>query len=361
MPKDNFWKDKKVLITGHTGFKGAWLALWLEYLGAQVIGFSIDVPTKPALFKLIKYKNLKTVWADVRNIKLLTKTIKRYKPEIIFHLAAQPLVRSSYRLAKETFEINAMGTANVLEAIKNTSSVRAAVMITTDKVYANLESRHAVYREGDALGGYDPYSASKAAAELVIDSYRNSFFNVAEYKKSHQVLIASARAGNVIGGGDFALDRLVPDCICSALKNESILIRNPNATRPWQYVLDPLYGYLLLGEKLLQGKKEFATAWNFGPRLSDAKPVKWMVAEFCKLWGQGLGMQVSRGNHPHEAGFLKLNSQKAKKLLGWESRWDIKTSLKHTVTWAKLFEARASIKEICMDQIEEYMQSGDKK
>ena len=260
---NNIYKNKKILVTGHTGFKGTWLCLWLEMLGAKVIGYSIDIPTKPSLFEMVKPKCI-DIRANISDFKKLNSVIKKYKPDIIFHLAAQPLVRLSYKKTLDTYQTNVIGTANILESIKLNKFVKAVVAITTDKVYLNNETGKP-FRENDPLGGYDPYSASKAACEIVISSYRDSFFNIRDYGKKHNTLIASARAGNVIGGGDFAKDRLIPDFIKAILANKNLKIRNPKAIRPWQHVLEPLSGYLMLGAKLLKGKKEFAQAWNFGP------------------------------------------------------------------------------------------------
>jgi CDP-glucose 4,6-dehydratase len=345
------YKDKKVLVTGHTGFKGTWLCLWLELLGAKVVGYSNAIPTQPSLFKLTAPK-VKTIWGDVRDVKKLKKVIQKEKPDIVFHLAAQPLVRASYQFPVETFETNVMGTANVLDSLRG-SSVKAAVIITTDKVYENNETGKA-FKESDPLGGHDPYSASKGAAEIVVASYRNSFFNNKEYGKKHHTLIAAVRAGNVIGGGDFAVDRLMPDFIRAILAEKPLAIRNPQAIRPWQHVLEPLSGYLLLGERLLAGKSQYAEAWNFGPEEADAKTVAWIVKKMCSKWAQGATYVVTKGPHPHEAHYLKLDIAKAKKKLKWQPLWDLETALDKIIVWTKAYALKGNMRTICFQQIKEY-------
>ena len=269
------YKGKKVLLTGHTGFKGSWLALWLHKMGADVVGIALPAPTSPNHLELLNL-NITSEMIDIRDAKAINKAFQKHQPEIVFHLAAQPLVRYSYENPHETFETNVMGTINIYEAVRNCSSVEVIVNITSDKCYDNKEWIWG-YRENDAMGGYDPYSASKGCAELVTASYRNSFFNLDSYGKSHNVLLASCRAGNVIGGGDWADDRLIPDIMRAVDKNETVTIRSPHATRPWQHVLEPLSGYLLVGQKLLEGKKEFADGWNFGPSDEGSISVKEVV------------------------------------------------------------------------------------
>lgn len=345
------YKNKRILITGHTGFKGSWLSLWLKKLGATVLGYSLEPPTKPSLFELLNLsKQIDSVIADIRDDRKLKSIFQEFRPEIVFHLAAQPLVRLSYSEPKLTFETNIIGTINLFEAVKNTSSVKAVVNITSDKCYENLE-KDISYTEEDRFGGYDPYSASKGCAELVTSSYRNSFF------KSSGVALASARAGNVIGGGDWAMDRLLPDCIRSILEKKPILIRNPNAIRPWQHVLEPLSGYLLLGERLLTDGKKYAEGWNLGPEKNDARTVENIVKMLCEKWG-GASFTIDNGDHLHEAHYLKLDCSKAKNKLGWTPKWNIETAIEKLVEWYKCYENGGDIKDICLRQIEEYERSG---
>lgn len=346
-----FWKNRKVFVTGHTGFKGTWLCLWLKILGARVVGYSIDIPTRPSLFDLTK-PDVRTVWGDVRNLKKLKNVISKEKPDIVFHLAAQPLVRASYFDPITTFETNVLGTANVLEALRG-SLVKAAVMITSDKVYDNKENG-AAFKETDPLGGYDPYSASKGAAELVIASYRNSFFNNDEYGRKHSTLIASVRAGNVIGGGDFAQDRLVPDLVKAILAKEDLKVRHPHALRPWQHVLESLSGYLLLAEKLYAGKKKYADAFNFGPEGPDCKPVEWIVKKMYALWQDGATYSLATDAQPHEAHYLRLDINKVKKSLGWAPRWRLEKALDKIIEWTKAYSENQDVSAVCRKQIKEY-------
>lgn len=349
---NNIYKNKKVLVTGHTGFKGTWLCLWLEMLGAKLIGYSIDIPTKPSLFEMVKPKCV-DIRADISDFKKLNSVIKKYKPEIIFHLAAQPLVRLSYKKTLETYQTNVIGTANILEVLKLNKFVKAVVAITTDKVYLNNETGQA-FKETDALGGYDPYSASKAACEIVISSYRDSFFNIRNYGKKHNTLIASARAGNVIGGGDFANDRLIPDFIRAILANKDLKIRNPNAIRPWQHVLEPLCGYLMLGAKLLKGKKEFAQAWNFGPEKKDIKSVEEIIKIMNLNFDGKIKYSIDKTKQPHEAHYLKLDITKAKKQLNWKPRWNVQTTLNKICDWVKAYQQKENIKKVCIEQIQDF-------
>lgn len=347
------YKNKTILVTGHTGFKGSWLCIWLESLGAEVIGYSIDIPTKPSLFELAKPKCI-DVRGDIRDLKKLNNVIKKYKPEIIFHLAAQPLVRKSYIDTIETYQTNVIGTANLLETIKKNKFVKAVVAITTDKVYLNNETCKA-FCESDALGGYDPYSASKACCEIVISSYKNSFFNINEYGKKHNTLIASARAGNVIGGGDFAQDRLVPDFVKSILAKKTLTIRNPNSIRPWQHVLESLNGYLMLGEKLLEGKKQFAQCWNFGPEHNDIKTVEQIVKKMCENFDNKIKYKKDTKKQPHEACYLKLDITKSKAILKWIPKWNVNTSLDKITDWIKQYQKKQNMKDVCLKQIKEYI------
>ncbi len=350
----NFWKGKKVLVTGHTGFKGSWLSLWLQSLGAEVVGVSLDVPTTPSLYEQANVaKGMISLRQDIRNGEAIKQLFQQHKPEIVFHLAAQPLVRYSYREPVETYETNVMGTLHILEGIRSIDSVRSAVMITTDKCYQNKEWVWG-YRETDALGGHDPYSSSKGAAELLISSYRNSYFPQDKYSE-HKTAIASARAGNVIGGGDWAEDRLIPDIIKAFKNNETVIIRNPKSTRPWQHVLEPLSGYLKLAEQLEKNGDQYAEAWNFGPAEIDARPVQWIVEKMAKLWGENANWINDKSEHPHEANYLKLDCSKAHMKLNWYPRWDLSETLLRIVEWHKLIDAHNNYRKLCLTQINDYM------
>jgi len=349
----NFWKGRKVLITGHTGFKGSWLSLWLQNLGAEVVGVSLDPPSKINLYTQANVsKGMISLREDIRNRNAIKKLFQEHKPEIVFHLAAQALVRYSYQEPVETYEVNVIGTLNILEAIRGIDSVRAAVMITTDKCYKNEETKHA-YCENDSLGGHDPYSSSKAAAELLIASYRDSFYPSDRYE-THCTAIASARAGNVIGGGDWAEDRLIPDIIRAFKKGEEVEIRNPDAVRPWQHVLDPLSGYLQLAEFLAIKGADYAESWNFGPEEEDEYPVNWIVEQMARSWGKDAKWKVDKDDHPHEANYLKLNCKKANTKLNWYPKWDLSQSLQKIIEWHKPENGLYSINEICLSQIDEY-------
>jgi len=352
------YAGKKVLITGNTGFKGSWLTLWLRSLGASVHGYSIDIPTRPSLYKIAGIK-VPMVWGDVADIPKIARAVKKIRPDIVFHLAAQPLVRSSYREPIETHRVNVMGSAAVLEAVRQCPVVRAVVMITTDKVYEN--SGHGrPFKETDPLGGYDPYSASKAAAEIMIASYRSAYFNAAFYKRKHRTLIASARAGNVIGGGDFAKDRLIPDCLRAFGKGRPVPIRNPQAVRPWQHVLEPLAGYLQLGERLLRGDVDCADAWNFGPGDRDARPVHWVVKCLAEKWGRDAAFTIDRREHPHEADHLRLDITKAREYLAWRPRWSNATALAKVVDFHKAWRKKEDMRKVCLAQIEGYARACEK-
>jgi CDP-glucose 4,6-dehydratase len=353
MIDSNFWKNKKVLITGHTGFKGAWLSLWLSKLGANVFGYSLEESTMPSLFQLSGISSLvHSTLGDIRNFELLNKIITTIKPEIVFHLAAQPLVRASYKDPVETYSTNVMGTVNLLEATRNCGSIRTVVNVTTDKCYDNKEWVWG-YRENEPLGGFDPYSSSKACSELITAAYRNSFFS--NYHGAPAV--ASARAGNVIGGGDWAVDRLIPDVIRSLLKNETIVIRNPDAIRPWQHVLEPLNGYLILSQKLFEEGNKYTEAWNFGPDESDAKPVKWIVEKLIDKWNNSKGFLIENNINPHEAKYLKLDCSKAKEFLGWKPIWSLNDALNKIVEWTIGYNEKRNIQELCLKQIEEFENS----
>jgi CDP-glucose 4,6-dehydratase len=332
---EGIYKNRNVLITGHTGFKGSWLAFWLAQMGANVVGYSLPPNSEPSHFDLLGLR-LASVLADIRDQKKLEETFWAFRPEIVFHLAAQPLVRLSYQQPFETFEVNAMGTARVLDACRKTDSVKAIVLITSDKCYENREWVWG-YRENDAMGGYDPYSASKGCAELIAGSYRRCFFNIEEYGKSHNILLASCRAGNVIGGGDWSQDRLIPDIIRAIANNEKVRIRSPHATRPWQHLLEPLSGYLLVGRKLLEGKREYAEAWNFGPGDSGSITVEEVVRRVKRIWDR-LDYEIPVLEHPHhEANLLKLDCSKAHFKLEWNNVWDISQTLDKTISWYRNF------------------------
>jgi len=349
----NFWQGKRVFLTGHTGFKGSWLSLWLHKMGAQVIGYALDPPTDPSLFQLAGIEELvHSTIADVRDIDTLIATMRRASPDIVIHMAAQPLVRDSYKIPVETYAINVMGTVHLLEAVRQCHSVRVVVNVTSDKCYENREW-HWGYRENEPMGGYDPYSNSKGCSELVTSAYRNSYFNPCHYD-SHGVAVATARAGNVIGGGDWATDRLVCDCIRSLLADKEIIIRNPQAIRPWQHVLEPLSGYLLLAQRLFEYGTRFAEAWNFGPIDADARPVEWIVNRMCQLWGGGAGYRIDMGDNPHEATYLKLDCSKASAKLGWAPRWSLEQAVESIIHWTQSYRNGIDIRDLCLEQIAEY-------
>jgi CDP-glucose 4,6-dehydratase len=352
-----FWKQKKVFITGHTGFKGSWLCLWLHGLGANVTGYALDPPTDPSLFELCGIgKLVRSTIADVRDGNALATAMRTAGPEIVIHMAAQPLVRDSYKIPVETYAVNVMGTVNLFEAVRECGTVRAVINVTTDKCYENKDWAWG-YRENDPLGGYDPYSNSKACSELVTSSYRSSYFNPKDHA-AHGVGIASARAGNVIGGGDWATDRLVPDCVRAILKNEKVIIRNPQAIRPWQHVLEPLAGYLMLSQKLYEDGPRYSEAWNFGPDDSDAKPVEWLVKELCAKWGNNASYIMDKGKHPHEAHYLKLDCSKAKTMLGWRPLWDLEQTIAGIIEWTKTYAGKGDVTAACLKQMEKYSKDG---
>ena len=349
-----FWSGKKVFITGHTGFKGSWLCLWLHKLGAEVHGYALEPPTQPSLFELAHVADLLTSHqvADIRDGVVLSAAIQRVQPEIVIHMAAQPLVRESYQIPAETYATNVMGTVNLLESIRQCPSVKSVVNVTTDKCYENKEWVWA-YRENEPMGGFDPYSSSKACSELVTAAYRQSFFNPQQYEE-HGVALASARAGNVIGGGDWAKDRLIPDCIDALLANKTIRIRNPYSIRPWQHVLEPLSGYISLAQKLYESGPDYAEGWNFGPSDEDAKSVEWIVKRLCDQWGGGACYEIDSGDHPHEAHYLKLDCSKAHMRLNWQPRWGLSKTLSVILEWVAGYKADENIYEICLKQIDEY-------
>lgn len=345
---DMFYKGVKVLVTGHSGFKGSWLCLLLERLGADVVGYSSLPPSTPDHFSLCR-PGCASVEGDIRDMGGLRKVMRDYSPELVLHLAAQPLVRRSYRVPVETFEVNVVGAAMVMEACRETESVRAVINVTSDKCYHNREWPWG-YREDDELGGRDPYSASKACAELVTASFGRSFFDAAD----RSVLWATARAGNVLGGGDWGEDRLVPDLMRDAASGVATDIRNPQAVRPWQHVLDPLTGYLMLGRKLLEGDRDFVGAWNFGPSDSSLWTVGQVAKQICGLW-PGSSINLGEGGGPHEAGMLKLDSSKARLKLGWRPRWDAERCIRETVAWYKDYYENGKIESRA--QVEAYLAS----
>ncbi|MBY9077517.1 CDP-glucose 4,6-dehydratase [Paenibacillus sp. CGMCC 1.18879] len=347
-----FWNGKRVFLTGHTGFKGSWLSLWLVSMGAKVTGYSLAPNTTPSLFENCEIDKLinKSIIGDIRDADFLARSLKESEAEIVIHMAAQPLVRESYKNPVETYSTNVMGTVNILEAVRNCETVVSFVNVTTDKCYENKEWVWG-YRETEPLGGYDPYSSSKACSELVTSAYRNSFFD--EGVSGRKVAIASARAGNVIGGGDWATDRLIPDCIRALSSDQTIQIRNPLAIRPWQHVLEPLCGYLMLAEKLYSEGFKYAEAWNFGPQDSDAKPVQWIVERMCEKWGAG-NYEVDFAPQYHEAKYLKLDCSKAVSQLGWRPKWSLDNALDKIVEWNKAFNENTNMTDICFKQISEY-------
>ena len=350
---DGIYEKRKILITGHTGFKGSWLCLLLNKMGADVYGYALDPPTNPSLYIEAKVDELVNSFiGDVRDFDYLQNVMTKVQPEIVIHMAAQPLVRESYKFPVETYAINVMGTVHLLEACRNTPSIKAIVNVTTDKCYENKEW-HWGYRENEPMGGYDPYSNSKGCSELVTAAFRSSYFNPKNYQE-HGVALASARAGNVIGGGDWAVDRLIPDFFHAISKGEDIKIRSPYAIRPWQHVLEPLTGYLTLGAKLFSEGSKYADGWNFGPEDKDARNVEWITDTICKLWSDGASYSINTMPQPHEANYLKLDWSKAKAELGWIPKWDIKITLKSIVDWNKAYLNGKNMREVCYNQIEMY-------
>jgi len=355
----NFWCGKRVFLTGHTGFKGGWLSLWLQSLGAELTGYALRQPTCPSFFEGARVAdNMSSIEGDIRDLDCLTQAMRAAQPEIVIHMAAQPLVRYSYQNPVETYATNVMGTVHMLEALRATPTVRAVLNITTDKCYQNREWVWG-YRENDPMGGYDPYSSSKGCAELVSAAYRTSFFNPETYKK-HGVALATVRAGNVIGGGDWAQDRLIPDTLSAFEQGKPVYVRNPNAIRPWQHVLEPLQGYLLLAEKLFQEGPDYAEGWNFGPTDHDCRPVSSIVALLAKEWGKGARWEIDELPQPHEANFLKLDSSKAMTRLGWCPKWDLKRTLHSIVSWHQARLAGVDLQNLSLAQIREYTSSNSK-
>lgn len=348
-----FWKGKKVFLTGHTGFKGGWLSLWLQSLGADVTGYSLQPPTNPSLFDIARVgEGMHSIIGDIRDLSNLQQAMQSANPNIVIHMAAQPLVRLSYKSPVETYATNVMGTVHLLESVRHTSTVRAVVNITTDKCYENKEWVWG-YRENEPMGGYDPYSNSKGCAELVSSAYRSSFFNTNSFAQ-HGVAFATVRAGNVIGGGDWAKDRLVPDIIAAFEIGKPALIRNPHAIRPWQHVLDPLGGYLTLAEHLYQNGPDYAEAWNFGPYDEDAKPVSWIVDTMARLWGNGAQWEIEEGEHPHEATYLKLDISKARTRLNWHPALRLEEALERIIDWSQARTQGADTQKYTLRQIQDY-------
>lgn len=346
----SFYKGKKVLITGHTGFKGSWMCKVLTMAGADVIGYSLVPPTNPSLYEIAEIsKEITSIIGDIRDLGHLNKIFKKYQPEIVIHMAAQPIVRESYVNPVYTYETNVMGTVNIMEAVRNSESVRSVVNVTTDKVYKNNEWEWG-YREIDALDGYDPYSNSKSCSELVTSSYRKSFF------LGRDVAISTCRAGNVIGGGDFAKDRIVPDCVRAQEKKEKIIVRNPHSTRPYQHVLEPVCAYLYLAQKQYENKDLYEGSYNVGPNDSDCVTTGQLVDLFVKYWGENASWEdISEKNAPHEAGFLKLDCSKIKKILNWSPVWNIEDAIKYTVEWSKVYLEGKDVNEEMIRQIKIYL------
>jgi len=352
----NFFKGKRVLITGHTGFKGSWLCLLLNYFGAKIYGYSLMPPTEPNMYEAARVDEIvESFIFDIRDREKVLKIFKSVKPEIVFHMAAQPLVLESYQYPVETYETNVMGTINLLEAVRVIGGVKSCIIITTDKCYDNKEWLWG-YRENEPLGGYDPYSSSKSCCEIAVSSYRNSFFNP-DYYNSHKTVLSTVRAGNVIGGGDWARDRLIPDFLRAISKGDILCIRNPKAIRPWQHVLEPLSGYIRLAYlSCLEGCKH-STSYNFGPNDDDTRSVEWIVDYLCKLWGKGAKYNVVGKSDAHEATYLKLDCSKAKFMLGWKPNWNIDKAIRKVIEWYSSWLQNEDIFSVTIKQIEEYFNS----
>jgi len=352
-----FWKDRKILITGHTGFKGSWLSLWLQAMGAKVVGYSLPPPTRPSLFELARVsQGMTSVVGDVRDFDSLKSTIAQQEPEIIFHMAAQSVVSDSYENPVETYSTNVMGTVNLLEAVRQLRRPRVVVNVTSDKCYENREWVWG-YRENDAMGGHDPYSNSKGCSELVTASFRSSFFGSEDFNQ-HGVAVASVRAGNVIGGGDWTRDQLIPDIMRAFTESRPVLIRRPDAIRPWQFVLEALNGYLTVAERLLTHGSLHAEAWNFGPEDDDAKSVGWVAENIRRLWGDGARWEIDTARYPHEAHSLKLDISKSKRILGWTPRMRLDCALEWVVEWYRSYERKEDVRQTTLSQISRYEKFG---
>jgi CDP-glucose 4,6-dehydratase len=353
MPDRNFWKGRRVFLSGHSGFKGSWMSLWLESLEADVTAYALAPPTQPSLFEQAQVqKSVRSILGDIRDFDRFKKAIADSRPEVIIHMAAQTVVRRGYEDPIETYSTNVMGTVNLFEALRQLKHPCAVVNVTSDKCYENREWVWA-YRENDAMGGHDPYSNSKGCAELVSSAFRDSFFAPEAYQ-SHGVALATARAGNVIGGGDWTANQLIPDLMRAFLAAESCLIRNPFATRPWQFVLEPLRGYLMLAEQLVKDPTAFASGWNFGPAEDDAKPVKWIADKLVDSWGDGAKWITDSAEHPHEANLLKLDVSKAKSYLKWRPLLPLDSALEWIVTWYRSFQEHADLGSLTRAQIKKY-------
>jgi len=348
-----FWIGKRVFLTGHTGFKGSWMALWLQQMGANVTGFALAPPTSPALFEVARVADgMTSIIGDIRNAQTLEEALVDTDPEIVIHMAAQPLVRASYDDPVGTYATNVMGTVHLLEAVRKAPGVRAVCVVTTDKCYENREWVWG-YREDEAMGGYDPYSNSKGCAELVVSAYRRSFFS-----DGSSPAVASGRAGNVIGGGDWAVDRLVPDILRAVAEDQKVLVRNPLAIRPWQHVLEPVGGYLVLCQALWNDPEAAAQAWNFGPRDDDAQPVQWIVEQMCSLWGENAGWTRDESVQPHEARYLKLDISKARAGLRWQPRWSLGEALDRIVAWHRAWISGTDMHEFCHSELKRFASAG---
>lgn len=351
--KPDFWSGRTVFMTGHTGFKGSWMSLWLQRLGAELTGYALKSPTNPSLFEQAGVaEGMTSIQGDIRDLDTLTRTMQMARPEVVIHMAAQPLVRYSYQNPVETYATNVMGTVHLLEAVRATPTVKAVVIITTDKCYENSDWVWG-YRENDPLGGHDPYSNSKACAELVSSAYRSCFFNARDYAR-HGVGLATVRAGNVIGGGDWAQDRLIPDIVAAFEEARTVRIRNPYAIRPWQHVLEPLRGYLMLAEKLVHEGPVYAEGWNFGPNVEDARPVRWIVEQLSMRWDADAQWHVEEGEQPHEAAHLKLDICKARTMLNWHPMLRLDDALDLVIDWSRQRQAGANVRTLTEQQIAAY-------
>ncbi|WP_130471068.1 CDP-glucose 4,6-dehydratase [Candidatus Magnetaquicoccus inordinatus] len=348
-----FWRGKRVLLTGHSGFKGSWLSIWLTEMGAELCGLALPPPTTPSLFVEARLaERMVSHEGDIRDAEVVLRVMREWQPEIVIHMAAQALVRHSYVDPVGTYATNVLGTVHLLEAVRQVASVRVVINVTSDKCYENREWWWG-YREEEAMGGHDPYSSSKGCAELVSSAYRRSFLQQAG------VALASVRAGNVIGGGDWAVDRLLPDILRGLAQGVPILIRHPHALRPWQHVLEPLSGYLLLAQRLFSEGESFAEGWNFGPHDADVRPVQWIVEQMCHMWGEGAEWRLAEGVHPHEAHLLRLDSSKARMRLGWQPRWPLATALQRCIQWQHSWLAGVAVAPLCVEQIAAYENDGE--